>query len=148
MAITLKSALIKTVGGGGLGLGLYDAHCRGKRESIREGKNIMADSATDAWLNTTRLETESDIEAAMRNGARDWMLDSPIPKIFGNIKGYIQGLFKSIADNVVPITLGAGALIAKGGGFMSKLFASGLGIYAIYKLIRSFTPSARSRSNP
>lgn len=148
MAITLKTALIKTMGAGGLGLGVYDAHCRGKRESIREGKVHMADSGTDAWINTTRLEVDSDVEAAMRKGARDWMLDSPIPKIVGNIKGYFKGIFESVADNVVPITLATGTLISKGGGFMSKLFASGLGIYGIYKVCRSFTSSARSRQNP
>ena len=141
----LKSVLIKTVGGGGLGLGVYDAHCRAKRESIRQGKTSMADNTMDAWMNTTRLEVESDVEAAMRKGARNWMIDSPVPKVVGNIKGYVSGFCSSVADNVVPITLSAGALISKGGGFMSKVFASGLGIYAIYKIVRSFTSSARSR---
>lgn len=141
----LKSVLIKTIGAGGLGLGIYDAHCRGKRESIRQGKVLMADSTLDTWMNSTRLEVESDVEAAMRKGARDWVLDSPVSKIVGNVKGYASGVCASAADNVVPITLSAGALISKGGGFMQKCFAGGLGIYAIYKAVRSFTGSARSR---
>ena len=148
MAITLKSALVKTIGAGGLSLGLYDAHCQGKRSSIREGKIHMANNTLDAWMNSTRLEAESDVEMAMRKEARNWLLDSPIPKITGNIKGYVQGVFNSIADNVVPITLSAGTIISKSGGLMSKLSFAGLSVYAVYKLIRSFTPSARSRQTP
>ena len=112
------------------------------------GKNHMADQGLDAWLNTTRLETNSDVEARMRNEARDIMIDSPMPKICGNIKGYISGFFASIVDNVVPITLGATALISKSGGFVSKCSAWALGIYAAYKGIRAFTPSARTREIP
>ena len=145
MAIMLKSVLTKAVGVGGLGLGVYDAHCRAKRESHRQGKVNMVDSTMDTWMNTTRLEVESDVEAAMRKGARDWMIDSPVPKVVGNIKGYVSGFCSSVADNVVPITLSAGTLISKAGGLFSKLSLIGLGIYSAYKIIRSFTSSARSR---
>ena len=62
MAINLSTIVTKTIGAGGLTLGVYDAHCRGKRESIRHGKIHMADNTMDAWMNSTRLETESDVE--------------------------------------------------------------------------------------
>ena len=148
MAIGFKTIITKTIGAGSLGLGIYDAHCRAKRESIRYGKVAMADSAMDAWMNTTRLEVESDIEAGMRKGAQEWMMDSPIPKAFGNLKGYVTGFFSSVADNVIPITLSAGVLMSKAGGLFSKLSLGGLGGYAIYKTVRAFLPTARSRKTP
>ncbi len=148
MAIALKNILIKTAGAGGLGLGVYDAHCRARRDSIRYGKIQMADSTLNGWMNTTRLTKESDVENAMKKGAFKWMLDSPLAKIWGNIKGYTSGFFNSVAENVIPITLSAGALITKGGSLLSKIFAGGLGIYAIYAIINSFTSSARSRKTP
>ena len=145
MAPSLSGILIKTMGVGSLGLGVYDAHCRARRESIRQGKNNMANNGVDSWLNTTRLESESDVEAAMRGEARDILMDSPLPKITGNITGYCKGFIASIVDNVVPIVLGAGALMSKCGGRMAKLFGGSLGVYALYKTIRAFTPSARTR---
>ncbi len=148
MAPKLSGILIKTAGVGSLGLGVYDAHSRARREAIREGKNRMADRGLNAWMNTTRLEVESDVEAGLRNEARDIMMDSPFPKICGNIKGYVKGFLSSVADNVVPITLGATALMSKAGGFVSKCSAWGMGIYAVYKGIRAFTPSARTRNVP
>ena len=146
--VRLGGILAKTLGAGSIGLGIYDAHGRARRESIRQGKNHMADQGLDSWLKTTRLETDSDVEARMRNEARDIMIDSPMPKICGNIKGYISGFFASVVDNVVPITLGATALISKSGGLVSKCSAWALGIYAVYKGIRAFTPSARTREIP
>lgn len=148
MAIVLRNVVTKAIGGAGLGLGLYDAHCKAKRESIRQGKVAMADSTMDAWMNSTRLESDSQVEAGMRKAARNWRLDSPIPKIWGNLKGYVKGFFASIADNVVPITLSAGVFTSKSGGAVSKLSMVGLAGYAVYKGVRAFLPSARSRQNP
>ncbi len=139
MAIALKNILIKTAGAGGVGLGVYDAHARGRRDSIRHGKIQMADSTLDAWLDANRMTKESDVENFMKRGAFKWRLDSPLAKLWGNIKGYVSGFFASVADNVVPIGLSAGTFIAKGGSWFQKLSAGGLGIYAIYAIIKSFT---------
>lgn len=145
MAPSLSGVLIKAMGVGSLALGVYDAHGRARREAIRQGKTNMADQGIDSWMNTTRLESESDVEATMRNEARDFLMDSPLPKITGNISGYCKGFVASVIDNVVPIVLGTGALLSKCGGRMAKLFGGSLGIYALYKTIRAFTPSARTR---
>ncbi len=138
MAIAFKNILIKTAGAGGLGLGIYDAHCRAKHESIQHGKIEMADSTINGWIHANRLNKESEVENALKKGAFKWKLDSPLPKMWGNIKGYASGFFNSIAENVIPIGLSAGALISKGGSFLSKLFISGLGLYTVYEIIRSF----------
>ncbi len=139
MAIALKNILIKTAGAGGLGLGVYDAHARGRRDSIRHGKIQMADSTLDAWLDANRMTKESDVENMMKRGAFKWRLDSPLAKMWGNVKGYVSGFFTSIADNVIPIGLSAGTLISKGGSVMQKIFAGGLGIYALYAIVKAFT---------
>ena len=148
MATMLSRVVTKSIGAGGLGLGIYDAHCKAKRESIRQGKRHIADNTMDAWLNSTRLESNSEIESSMRKVARDWRLDSPIPKIWGNLKGYVSGFFGSIAENVVPIVLSAGVFASKTGSVLSKLSMVGLGCYGIYKGVRAFLPTARSRQNP
>lgn len=139
MAIALKNILIKTAGAGGLGLGVYDAHARGRRDSIRYGKVQMADSTLDAWLDSNRLSKESDVENMMKRGAFKWRLDSPIAKMWGNIKGYASGFCSSLADNVVPVGLSAGTFISKGGSILQKIFAGSLGIYALYAIVKAFT---------
>ncbi len=144
MAIALKNILIKTAGAGGLGLGVYDAHSRARRDSIRYGKIQMADSTLDAWLDANRLSKESDVDNMLKRGAFKWRLDSPLAKMWGNIKGYTAGFCSSLADNVVPIGLSAGTLMAKGGGILQKIFAGGLGIYGIYAIIKAFTGMDRT----
>lgn len=148
MATLLSRVVTKSIGAGGLGLGIYDAHSKAKRESIRQGKRYMADNTMDAWMNSTRLESDSEVEAGMRKVARNWRLDSPVPKIWGNLKGYASGFFHSVAENVVPIVLSAGVFASKTGSAISKLSMVGLGGYAIYKGVRAFLPTARSRQNP
>ncbi len=144
MTITLKNILIKTAGAGGLGLGIYDAHTRGKRTSIHYGKEQMADATLDAWLNSNRIDKESHVESLMKESAFKWRLDSPLPKIQGNIKGYVKGFFSSVAENVIPIGLSAGTFMAKGGSILQKIFAGGLGLYGLYAIIKAFTGIERN----
>ena len=148
MATMLSRVVTKSIGAGGLGLGIYDAHSKAKRESIRQGKRYMADNTMDAWMNSTRLESDSEVEAGMRKVARNWRLDSPVPKIWGNLKGYVSGFFHSITENVVPIVLSAGFFPTNTGSVASKLSMLCLGSYALYKGVRAFLPTGRSRQNP
>lgn len=126
-----NKVLAKGVGVAGLGAVLYDAHQYGKIQARTSGKNQLADSACDAYMGSTTLNSTSTIDSKLQNARfkaeMNGSIFGGIRRGFAQAKGYIKGAMTSLAENIVPLALSAGTLIT--GGPVSKVCAAATAIY-------------------
>ena len=114
----ITKVLAKGVGVAGLGAVLYDAHQYGKIQAKTYGKNQMANSACDAYMDSKTLNSTSTIDSKLQqarlNAELKGGLFGGIRNGFAQAKGYIAGAFTSLAENIVPLALSASTLVTKG----------------------------------
>ena len=121
----------KGVGIAGLGAVLYDAHQYGKIQARTSGKNQLAESACDAYMGSTTLNSTSTIDSKLQNARLNAEMNGSIfggiRKGFAQAKGYIKGAITSLAENIVPLALSAATLVT--GGVASKILGAATAIY-------------------
>ena len=121
----------KGVGIAGLGAVLYDAHQYGKIQARTSGKNQLAESACDAYMGSTTLNSTSTIDSKLQNARLNAEVNGSIfggiRKGFAQAKGYIKGAITSLAENIVPLALSAATLVT--GGVASKILGAATAIY-------------------
>lgn len=126
-----NKVLAKGVGVVGLGAVLYDAHQYGKIQARTSGKNQLADSACDAYMGSTTLNSTSTIDSKLQNARfkaeMNGSIFGGIRRGFAQAKGYIKGALTSLAENIVPLALSAGTLVTSGP--VSKVCAAATAIY-------------------
>ena len=132
----LTKVLAKGAGIAGLGAIAYDAHQYGKIQAQTYSKNQMAESAKDAYMSGTTSDSTSTIASKLQKFRLDGELNN---KFFGrtrnflsSAKGYIKGIGTSLAENVIPLALSAGALITKGKA--SAVFGAATAIFGGIKV--------------
>lgn len=107
----------KGVGIAGLGAVLYDAHQYGKIQARTSGKNQLAESACDAYMGSTTLNSTSTIDSKLQNARLNAEMNGSIfggiRKGFAQAKGYIKGAITSLAENIVPLALSAATLVTE-----------------------------------
>lgn len=142
MGIGLKNykfsdIVAKAVGIGGLGFVAYDAHKYGTIEAPRNEKKMKAENIRQHYDDYMKYDGNSVVKNSIKKKIFDFYVNENITPFFNNIGGYVKGLGKGVVDNVVPLTLAAGAVISPK-GFFSKMFGIGLlgyfGLYAIQHL--------------
>ena len=114
----ITKVLAKGVGVAGIGAALYDAHQYGKIQAQTYGKNQMANSACDAYMDSKTLNSSSTIDSKLQKVRLDAEMKGGlfggIRNGFAQAKGYIAGAFTSLAENIVPLALSAATLVTKG----------------------------------
>lgn len=143
-----NKVLAKGVGVAGLGAVLYDAHQYGKIQAQTSGKNQLADSACDAYVDSRTLNSTSTIESKLQNLRLDAEMKGNIfggiRKGFAQAKGYVKGAMTSLAENIIPLALSAGTLITKGSA--SKVLGA---LTATYGAVRGVSVAfGIGKSNP
>lgn len=126
-----NKVLAKGVGVAGLGAVLYDAHQYGKIQARTSGKNQLADSACDAYMGSTTLNSTSTIDSKLQDlrfkAEMNGSVFGGIRKGFAQAKGYVKGALTSLAENIIPLALSAGTLITSGP--VSKACAAATALY-------------------
>lgn len=128
--------LAKGVGLGALGLVGYDAHNIGKMQADLYASEKDA-KATAYYLNNTLYSNNmSAVRDGVKTAAYEMELDQGWRRFFNLGIGYVKGFTSMLVSHVIPLGLGAGALLAKGKA--AKLCAAGFGIYALGKVVKDF----------
>lgn len=128
--------IAKGVGLAALGLACYDAHYIGKIQADLYSSERDA-NASAYYLNNSMYSTNmSKIQDGIREAAYTMELDQGWRRFFNSGIGYIKGFTSMMINDVVPVFLGAGALLTKGA--ISKTCAAGVGIYGVYQVIKNF----------
>ena len=126
--------LSKATGVAGLGMVGYDANHIGKIQADLYACEKDA-AATSYYINSAMYSTNmSKIEEGIKNKAVQMQLDQGWRR-FNNLGiGYINGFTSMLVEHVVPLGLSLGALFTK--GRTSKYFAGGLGLFAVYTVMK------------
>ena len=136
--IFTKPNLIKyTVKGAGLAaLGIvgYDAHIIGRMQADSYAKRKDADACMYTLGNTQYLSSPSTTTANLKNGVNKFEMDSNFRHFVNATIGYFRGFGNMLINDVVPLSLGLGALLGK--GKVGKGSAIGLGAYAVVKFFK------------
>lgn len=119
------------VGIGAVLLSLSDAHKVGIAGRNKAPQSYIAKTYLDAYVNSKQINANI-MPTVVSNLKRRWfnfrMDDSFIPAI-QTVKGYCSGFTNQFVNNIIPFSLGLGALAFKKGG--GKLCAALLTLGAI-----------------
>ena len=124
----------KTIGIAGMSAIVYDAYANGKHHSA-VGKEELSADVYEKTIASSRSNTDSSyVSSAMQKKIAQLRTDNPIIPFLGSVKGFVVGFVNSLGDNIIPVSLSSIALAAKGS--FQKAGAWGLGIYALYRIIK------------
>ena len=132
--VSVANIVCKTAGIAGMSFAVYDAYEIAKRHSGAESAKLSADTFESVVAARRSNSNASAVTNAMQQKVAAFRTQNPLVPFFGKIKGFVEGFIGSLGDNIVPISLSALALAAK--GFWQKAGAWGLGLYAVYQLLK------------
>ena len=132
--VSVANIVCKTVGVAGLSAVTYDAVAMAKHHADANTAEISADLFEKAIAAERSNSAASHLTGAMQKKVADLRMKNPIVPIIGKMKGFVEGFISSLGDNIIPVTLSAVALAAK--GFAQKAGAWGLAIYGAYLLAK------------
>ena len=129
--MNMAKLLSKAVGAGAIILSVKDSHRVGVAQKNRAPKDYIARTYPDIYINSQRLDREA-LPTVVSGLKKSWfnvcMDDTTFPAIHG-VTGYISGFSRQLVNNVLPLSLGLGALALKGKG--GKICAGLLGLGAL-----------------
>lgn len=128
------SYLAKGTGIAALGLIARDAHVIGKIQADTFSQSCDADAVEKRFNNTLFLSNPSVTTQKMKKTVFRWEVENNFRNFFNSGIGYFKGLGSMLVNDVVPLTLGLGALFGK--GKWSKGSALGLGAYALISFFK------------
>ena len=131
----IKNFVPRAIGAGAVGLTAYNAHVLGKLQADTYSRSLEADRLADAAWNMTTQEEPNVITSKLKTKIFGFQVDNNAFMPINSGIGYFNGAIGSLISNVVPFTLGLGAMLA-GNKFIRKASFIGLGIYAGYKFLQ------------
>ena len=132
--VSVANILCKTAGIAGLSVVTYDALAMAQHHASAETSKLSADTFESVIAAKRSNSTASAFTNAMQEKVGDIRMKNPVVPLFGKVKGFIEGFFSSLGDNIIPVALSSIALGTK--GMLQKAGAWGLGIYGCYLLTK------------
>lgn len=132
--VNVANIVCKTVGIAGLTAVTYDAYAMAQHHSSAASAELSADTFEKVVAAERSNSNASHLTGTMQKKVADFRMKNPIVPLFGKVKGFIEGFFSSMADNIIPTTLSAIALGTK--GKLQKAGAWGVAIYGAYLLAK------------
>ena len=132
--VNVANIVCKTAGIAGLSAVAYDAYAMAKHHANAASAEMSADVFEKAVAAQRSNSTASHLTGVMQDKVADFRMKNPIVPIFGKVKGFVDGFFISLADNIIPTALSAIALGTKGA--FQKAGGWGLAIYGVYQLAK------------
>ena len=132
-----STILTKAAGVAALGLVAYDAHTLGKIQANLLANDRDADSTAYYLKNTLYSDNLSKVSDKVKRASFRMELDCHWKRVINTCIGYVRGFTGMLIEHVVPLTLGLGALFAKG-KVLPKICAGGLGVYGAYAFVKDF----------
>lgn len=133
-----SAAKIITRGAGiaALGMVVSDAHYIGKMKADLYASEKDAASTMHYLNNSMYLTSRSKTQEKIRNLSFTTELDQTYKRFFNEGIGYVYGFASMLGRHIIPLALGAGALVARQG--IAKVCTAGLAVYAGYHFIKDF----------
>ena len=125
----------QALGVAGLGLVLHDSHTLGKIESAALQRKSGAEMGLTAYENTMMQNSPSVVQMEVKKKLSNTLMDENITEFFSGMSGYTKGFTRMLVDNVIPLGLSLGAVLAKP-AWASKAFGAGLLAYGLLFVVR------------
>ena len=132
---TITKIACRTVGALGIGIALYDASRVASYQSKTVSENVKAAQMERAYFNSRTIDNNSYYSNGIRKRVQNFLINSPIPTIWGKIKGGVEGFIKGLGNHILTVGCATMALLCK--GFGAKLGAIGIGLGFLYEIIRN-----------
>ena len=144
----IKKYAPPVIGAGAVALTAYNAHVLGKLNADTYSQSREADRMADAAWNMSLQDEPNVVESKMKNKIFGFRLDNNLFMPINSAIGYVSGAVGSLINNVVPLGLGLGALLAKN-KYVKNGSLIGLGLYSVYKILHEgFGWGRPNRLNP
>ena len=127
----ISNFIAKTVGAGAIFLSVKEAHMFGIAGKNKNPQAKIAQSLPDEYIKSKELDmgTMPTVVMNLKDRWMNFRLSETItPAIYG-VTGYIKGFTNSLINDVIPLSLGIGALAFKRTG--GKVCAALLGLGAL-----------------
>lgn len=126
--------LAKSAGALALGLVAYDAHTLGKINGDAYAKTQDAKACQKYFNNTMLLTEPSTCMSKAKDFIFNWQVQDNMRHFVNSAIGYFKGVGSMLVNEIVPLTLGIGAVASK-----NKKAACGFGIgLAAYGILKFF----------
>lgn len=132
---TITKIACRTVGTAGVGLALYDAWRVGTLYSKNCSQSSQAKFLEKAYFDSRNIEDVSYISNDLRQKTFDMRTNNPLPSTWGKIKGFFQGGFNSLGNNLLTIACSSMALLSK--GLLAKIGAVGVLLKIGYDILHN-----------
>ena len=129
--MSFSNFLAKTVGAGAIFLTVKDAHNFGLAGKNKNPQAKIAQSLPDQYIKSKELDmgTMPTIVANMKDRWMNFLFGETFTPAIHGVTGYFSGVTNGLINNVIPLSLGIGALAFKRTG--SKICATLLGLGAL-----------------
>ncbi len=132
--VRMANIICKTIGIAGMSAVAYDAYAHAQHHSAVESEAMSSDVFEKAVAAEMSNTDASHVTNELQKKISHLRANNPLIPVVGKTKGFISGALGSLANNIVPVTLSAIALAAK--GKLQKAGAWGLGIFGLYKVAK------------
>ena len=131
---TITKIACRTVGLVGLGSSLYNAARTSGHFSRACAQQTQANHLERTYFNARTLDTTNYTDNVIQEKTSNLLSRSPIPAIWGKIKGGFQGFMYGLGNSLPVLACSALALTCK--NFGAKLGAVGVGLGFLYAVLR------------
>lgn len=133
MRIVTK-ALCKALGGAGLGVAVYDACKISKMYSHIGSEHAEEEYLQDVYYSSRTTDKISYTDNEISKKAFNIRSKLPLHGLIGKIKGFFKGFMYGLGNHLPLVALSALAIVGK--NWLSKAGAIGVGLLAVYKILK------------
>lgn len=141
---SISTLAVKAAGLAGIGAIAWDAHSHAKAKGAMTERNEKTDSLTKSYMGQFKSDSASFVKDSVKKRLFAFEADENVSGFFTNLKGYVGGFASMLIDDVVPLGLSLGALVAPK-GLISKGFGLGLIAYGGVFLAQEFFGIGKAR---
>ncbi len=134
----------KVIGLAALGLAGYDTIKTTSQLAPKYARQLRVEQLNDMYMRTMSSDSPSVLDSKFGQSVRRWSLDNNIFRTSQKIKSNVICFTRKLADNFIPLTLGAAALLTGSGRFsllkipyLDKIAAIALAVKGGMTVLRS-----------
>ena len=125
----------RTLGAAGIGLACVDSHKVAKQFAGIGSDHAQERYLEKAYFSSRTVDKVSPASNALREKTFELRSKNPIPSVYGKFKGRMQGFMYGMS-NWLPVVI-CSSLAILGKNILAKAGAAGLGVIAVYKVLRN-----------
>lgn len=152
--MSFSTFLIRSVGAATVGLSAYEINSKSQRHAVYTTRENTAKSLTDLYIKHNTTTDGHILTEKMKGKYREWSLDDNHITNIQYAKNRVTGIGHGLLENILPLGLGIGALMASSSsklriykGFVPKIIAGGCAAVAGLLAVTNFSKNVLGIGN-